>query len=89
MWLRADSAFSCRELVQDCRQQGYDYSLSVTDACQKAPLLRIVEQLQLAEGGREPLDAEGQERTTMVYYRPTGWADEEGYEGVAAAPGWG
>lgn len=47
------------------------------DTHQKAPLLRIVEQLELAEREWEPQDAEGQERATVVYYRPTGWADEE------------
>ena len=43
-------------------RQSWDYSLSVTDARQKALLLRIVEQLGLADAEWEPLDAEVQER---------------------------
>ena len=47
------------------------------DTHQKAPLLRIEEQLELAEREWEPQDAKGQERASVAYYRPTGWADEE------------
>lgn len=79
VWLRADSAYYCHELVAYCRQRGWDYSLSVTDPRQKAPLLRIVEAVQLAEAEWVALDEDGHERATLVYYRPGQWASEEAY----------
>ena len=43
-----------------CRQRGWDYSVSVTDPRRKAPLLRIVEALELAEEEWVELEADGE-----------------------------
>ena len=79
VWLRADSAYYCRALADWCRERGWEYSISVTDPRQKAPVLRIVAGMALAEGEWTALDAEGREQAVLVYYRPGRWAAEEAY----------
>ncbi len=70
--LRAASAYSCKDLMSSCRRKGRDYSVSVTDPRQKAPILRLAAARGLREDEGEPLDAAGQERAIAVAYRPTG-----------------
>ncbi len=60
--LRADSAYSCKELVSSCRQKGWDDAGSVTDPRKKAPILRLAAARGLREDEGEPLDAAGKER---------------------------
>ncbi len=70
VWLRADSAYSCKDLGSYCRQRGRDYSGSVTDPRQKAPLLRLADAMGLREDEGEPLDAAGQERALAEAHQP-------------------
>ncbi len=64
--LRADSADSCQDLVSSCRRKSWDYSGSVTDPRQKAPILRLAAARGLREDEGEPLDAAGKERALVV-----------------------
>ncbi len=77
--LRADSAYSCQDLVSSCRRKSWDYSVSVTDPRQKAPLLRLAAARGLREEEWEPLDAAGKERAIVVAYRPARWPEEQVY----------
>ena len=51
----------------------------MTDPRRKAPVLRIVEGMERADGEWTALDAEGREQAAPVYYRPSRWAEEEAY----------
>ena len=55
------------------------HSVSVTDPNKNAPVLRIVEGLDLAPMYWEPLDAQGVERAVTVTYRPGTWENEQVY----------
>ncbi len=77
VWLRADSAYSCQDLVSYCRRKSWDYSVSVTDPRKKAPILRLAAAMGLREDEWEPLDAAGKERAIVVAYRPARWPEEQ------------
>ena len=79
VWARADAAYYCEAFVKECTQRGWDYSVSVTDPNKKAPVLRIVEEMELDPKYWEPLDAQGVERAVTVTYRPGTWAKEQVY----------
>ncbi len=79
VWLRADSAYYCQDLVSYCRRKGWDYSVSVTDPRKKAPILRLAAAMGLREDEWEPLDAAGKERAIVVAYRPARWPEEQVY----------
>ena len=49
------------------RQRGWEYSISVTDPCKKAPVLRTVEEMELAAAEWTALDAEGRKQAMLVY----------------------
>ncbi len=69
VWLRADSAYYCKDLASYCRRKGWDDSVSMTDPRQKAPILRLAAARGLLEDEGEPLDAAGKERAIVVAYR--------------------
>ncbi len=50
--------------------------MSGTDPRQKAPLLRLVDAMELREDKWELLDAAGKERALAVAYRPARWPEE-------------
>ncbi len=79
VWLRADSAYYCKDLASYCRRKGWEYSVSVTDPRQKAPMLRLAAARGLREDEGEPLDAAGKERAIVVAYRPARWPEEQVY----------
>ncbi len=79
VWLRADSAYSRKDLVSSCRRKGWDDSGSVTDPRQKAPILRLGDARGLREDEWEPLDAVGKERALAVAYRPARGPQEQVY----------
>ena len=66
VWARADAAYYCEAFVKDCMQRGWDYSVSVTDPNKKAPVLRIVEEMELDPKYWEPLDEQGVERAVVI-----------------------
>ncbi len=75
--LRADSAYYCKDLASSCRRKGWEYSGSVTDPRQKAPMLRLAAARGLREDEGEPLDAAGKERALVVAYRLARWPEEQ------------
>ncbi len=77
--LRADSAYYCKDVASYCRRKGWEYSVSVTDPRQKAPILRLAAARGLREDEGEPLDAAGKERALVVAYRPARWPEEQVY----------
>ncbi len=77
--LRADSAYYCKDVAGYCRRKGWDYSVSVTDPRQKAPMLRLAAARGLREDEWEPLGAAGKERAIVVAYRPARWPEEQVY----------
>ncbi len=77
--LRAASADYCGGLVSSCRQRDRDYSVSLTDPRQKAPILRLAAAREWREAEGEPLDAEGKERALAGTYRPARWPEEPVY----------
>ena len=79
VWARADAAYYCKDFVTACTERGWDYSVSVTDPNKKAPVLRIVEEMELDPKYWEPLDAQGVERAVTVTYRPGTWEKEQVY----------
>ena len=79
VWARADAAYYCEAFVKECKRRGWDYSVSVTDPNKKAPVLRVVEAMELDLLDWEPLDAQGVERAVTVAYRPGTWAEEQVY----------
>ncbi len=76
--LRADSADYCEALVNSCRQRGRDYSVSVTDPRQKAPILRRVaaRELREDEGGALGCGAPG--AAIAGAYQPARGPEEQG-----------
>ena len=45
--------------MEACQARCWDYSVSVTDPCKKAPLLRILKEMKVEEWEWEPLDERG------------------------------
>ena len=79
VWLRADNAYYCGALAAYCRERGWDYSISVTDARKKRPVLRMVAAMELADRDWTPLDPERREEAALVFYKPKSWKEEEVY----------
>ncbi len=76
VWLRAAGAYYCKDLVSYCRRKGWEYSVSVTDPRQKAPILHLAAAMGLREDEWELLNAAGKERAIVVAYRPARWPEE-------------
>ena len=79
VWLRADSACYRGDLARYCRERGWDYSVSVTDARKRKPVLDKLRAMELRDDEWEPLDEDGAESATVVFHRPSGWDREEAY----------
>ena len=77
MWARTGVAYDWNGFVR--AQRGWDCSESVTDRCNKVPLLRRVEAAELEKQNGQPLDENGVERTAMVTYRPQQLAEDRVY----------
>ena len=72
VWLRADNAYYRGELIAWCRERGWDYSISLTHARKRAPVLDVVE--GLPEDGWTDIGLG--EDATLVRYRPAGWEEQ-------------
>jgi len=71
VWARADNAYYRGEFVRYCREQGWDYSVSVTHDSYRRPVLEVLEGLP----ERAWTDIGLGESATLVYHRPQGWAE--------------
>ena len=72
VWLRADNAYYRGELIAWCRERGWDYSISLTHARKRAPVLDVIE--GLPEDGWTDIGLG--EDATLVRYRPAGWEEQ-------------
>ena len=72
VWLRADNAYYRGELIAYCRARGWDYSISLTHASKRAPVLDVIE--GLPEHGWSDIGMG--EDATLVRYRPAGWEEQ-------------
>ena len=79
VWLRAGSACYRGDPARYCRERGWDYSVSVTDARKRKPVLDRLRAMELRDDEWEPLDEGGAESATVVFHRPSGWDREEAY----------
>ena len=75
VWLRADNAYYRKDVVNYCREKGWDFSISVTNKTYKKPLK------EMARFYRDeywtPIN--DTEEAAFVYHRPAGWKRDEAY----------
>jgi len=79
VWIRMDAAYYCGKLVQYVHEQGWHYTVSVTDSRKKAPILCKLRKMKLKDKDWVWLDDEGLERAHMVFCKPRGWWRKEAY----------
>lgn len=75
VWLRADNAYYKGELVRECTERGWDYSISLTHDGWRKPVLEQLEGLDDAAWtgiGKE-------EEAIFATHRPGGWDREQHY----------
>jgi len=75
VWARADFAYYRRSVVHALREAGWDYSISVTNADCKRPVLETVEGL----GEDAWTDIGSGEQATLAVHRPAGWNHDAAY----------
>ena len=75
VWVLMDNAYYRGELVSRLRQWGWDWSMSVTNRNNKAPILRLAEEADHWQA----LDDDGVELACRVRYRPSGWSETQHY----------
>ena len=71
VWVRADNAYYGEPFVRFCREQRWDYSISVTHSGCKAPVLEQLEGLR--ESAWE--DVGLCEQAVLVRHKPNGWVE--------------
>jgi len=77
VWARFDNAYYRKEVVQFCKEHGWDYSISVTSNTYKKPLREMME--GFIEEDWEAINDDGSEHAAFVYHRPGGWKQEQIY----------
>ncbi len=77
VWLRADNAYYNRQVVEYCRERGWDYSISVTHEKFKEPLREEVGYLR--EEDWQWLDDDRNEEAAIICHQPQGWKEMESY----------
>jgi Transposase DDE domain group 1 len=77
VWVRMDNAYYNKDIVAFCRSKGWDYSISVTNAKFKAPVLRNASNLW-SECWADVSD-DGAEKAALARHRPQGWKQLESY----------
>jgi len=75
VWLRCDNAYYRKGVVEYCLEQGWDYSISLTNNRNKAPVLECLE--DLPESAWE--DIGGGESATWSSHTPAGWPSRQTY----------
>jgi len=77
VWARFDNAYYRKDVVQFCKEHGWDYSISVTSNTYKRPLREMME--GFIEEDWEAINGDGSEHAAFVYHRPGGWKHEQVY----------
>jgi hypothetical protein len=75
VWLRMDNAYYQREIVDWCRERGWDFSISVTSGTYKKPLRDKVDRLLGIDW--QWINDDHTESAALVRHRPSGWRQEE------------
>lgn len=75
VWLRADNAYYRSAVVEYCQSRGWDYSISVTNDNNKAPVLSVLE--DLSENAWEDIGLG--ESATWSNHQPSGWSCSQHY----------
>jgi len=75
VWLRADNAYYRGDVVDYCRDKGWDFSISVTNKTYKKPLKEIARSYR--DEYWTPISET--EEAAFVYHRPAGWKRDEAY----------
>ena len=76
VWGRMDNAYYRRDVVEYFEDRNWDYSISVTSAVSKAPILRMVEEVLEDEDWE---DINEHEKAALVTHRPSRWRNEQTY----------
>ena len=79
VWVRADNACYRGELAQYCQQRGWDYSISLTNSRNQAPIARRLQACEFSDQDWVPLDEDGEQEAQLLIYRPSGWCREQAY----------
>jgi hypothetical protein len=77
VWARFDNAYYRKEVVAFCREQKWDYSISVTSETYKRPLREMMS--DFIEEDWEPINDDRSEHAAFLYHRPSGWKQEQVY----------
>ena len=77
VWARFDNAYYRKEVVESCKNYGWDYSISVTSETFKRPLREMME--GFIEADWEAINDDGSEHEAYIYHRPSGWRHEQAY----------
>jgi hypothetical protein len=77
VWTRADNAYYDKEVVNFCRERGWDYSISVTHDTFKRPLIRKAQRLW--RDCWAWINDDHTEEAALITHRPGGWAKKESY----------
>lgn len=72
VWLRADNAYYRGQLVRWCRERGWDYSISLTHAVKRRPVLDQIEGLSDSAWTDIGLG----EEAILATHRPRGWEEQ-------------
>jgi hypothetical protein len=75
VWVSMDNAYYRRECVEYLCQQGWDYSISVTNGTYKRPILRQAQ----AQSPEAWSAISAHEDATILTHRPDGWAQPQSY----------
>ena len=77
VYVRVDNAYYEGKFVEFCEDQGWEYSISVTNSLQKQPLLS-----QLNDGG-DPgwtwISEDQTEEACLLWHQPQGWRNGQAY----------
>jgi len=77
IWVRFDNAYYKKDVVHFCKEHGWDYSISVTNATYKKPLKELME--GFTEADWEAINEDGSEHAAFLYQQPFGWKHEQTY----------
>jgi len=77
VWLRADNAYYDGEVIDFCREHGWDYSVSVTNDTYKQPLKKQLAELRADDWTW--LNDEQTEQAAWLAHRPAGWSEKQIY----------
>ena len=73
VWVRVDNAYYKKSFVEYCREESWDFSISVTHGKFKEPLKEELKCLK--EDAWVKLDEKSREEAAFIYHQPQGWEE--------------